>query len=194
MPDPEEREESHGIPMTGIVVGALAAGGAAALLAYGLRGTEGSADEYVSPELREMNAADEERMRRSPDPRARTRQRFTLLLANSLDVPTVAQLLRESLPVTEERLTRRRLYGFESKLGWRVPAFQFAHGQIVRDLDRVVPRLRHDLHPLEVVNWFHRENPDLQLSDQHVSPLAWLQAGGDPGVVAHLAEFVGRPI
>lgn len=187
MPDLDEREESHG--MAAAVVGGVLAVGGAALLGYALFAPGASAGEHVSPELQAMNAADEERLRQLPDPRARTRQRFALLFANSLDVLTVAQLLREPLPVTEERLTGRRLYGFESKLGWRVPAFQFSQGCIVRQLDRVVPRLRQDLHPIEVVNWFHRENPDLQ----HVSPVIWLQAGGDAGIVAHLAEYVGRP-
>lgn len=187
MPDLEEREESH--DMTAAVVGGALAVSGAALLGYAFFTSEAAPGEHVSPELQAMNAADEERMRQFPDPRARTRQRFALLFANSLDVLTVAQLLREPLPVTEERLTGRRLYGFDSKIGWRVPAFQFSQGRIVRNLDHVVPRLRQDLHPLEVVNWFHRDNPDLQ----HVSPVTWLQAGGDVGIVAHLAEYVGRP-
>lgn len=179
---------------------AFAIGGAAVGAALGA--TLGSAlfssatadPEAVSHELREMNASDQERMHNLPDPAARTRQRATLLFANSLDMPTVAKLLGESLPGTEERLMQRSLYGFGSDLGLRVPAFQFVEGRVVRNLDRVVPHLRGDLHPLEVVNWFHGENPDLQLNDRQVSPVAWLEAGGDAGVVARLAEGVGRPI
>ena len=178
----------------GAVLGA-AVGGAAVGVAIGsaLFGS-GPAHAEPSQRLQEMNAADQQRMHNLPDPAARTRQRATLLFANSLDMPTVAKLLGESLRGTEERLIQRSLYGFGSDLGLRVPAFQFVEGRVVRNLDRVLLHLRGDLHSLEVVNWFHGENPDLQLNDRQVSPVAWLEAGGDAGVVARLAEGVGRPI
>ncbi len=194
MPDLDERKESHGISTAAVLAGI---GGAAAATAVILATKKymdtDCIDEVVSTELEEFNAADAERLRKLPNPEARSRQRYTFLLANSLDVTTVAKLIGESLPATKKRLTERRLYAFEVREGWRVPAFQFVGGRVVRHLDGVVPHLRRELHPLEVVNWFSHENPDLTMKKERVSPVAWLLQGGDPSIVATLAEALGRP-
>lgn len=193
MLDLDERKEPHGISTAAVLVGIGGAAAATAAVLAAKKYLDADCDEVVSPELDELNALNEQRLRKLPNPEARSRQRYTFLLANSLDVGTVAKLMGESLPATKKRLMERRLYAFEARDGWRIPAFQFIDGRVVRHLDDVVPHLRRELHPLEVVNWFNHENPDLQMKKEPVSPVTWLLHGGDSSVVAKLAGALGRP-
>jgi hypothetical protein len=44
-----------------------------------------------------------------------------------------------------------------------------------------------DCHPLAVDGFFHTDQPELEVGGTVLSPLAWLQQGGDPSVVQALA-------
>ena len=54
----------------------------------------------------------------------------------------------------------------------------------------MLARVDRSLHPVAVLNWFMVPNPDLYLYEEAgpVSPRYWLLSGGDPEVLAHLAE------
>ncbi len=57
---------------------------------------------------------------------------------------------------------------------------------------RVVRALRQGAHPVAVQNFFTNPNPDLYLDEKEkwsLSPRDWLLSGGDPGVLAPLAEL-----
>jgi hypothetical protein len=96
-----------------------------------------------------------------------------------------------------QRLGERTLYGIKRPGGWRLPRFQFTtrvtERGTVPGIERVLPRLAPDLHPLEVVGWLTTPNPDLTVGEEErpVSPLDWLTAGLSPAAVADLAEDAG---
>lgn len=74
-------------------------------------------------------------------------------------------------------------------ISWRLPRFQFEHGQVVPNIGAVFARLRGGLHAVGVWRWFTTANPDLVIGDDEtaVSPLEWLRAGLDANRVADLA-------
>jgi hypothetical protein len=77
---------------------------------------------------------------------------------------------------------------------WRLVAFQFAGRSLIPGLERVLPHLPRDLHPLAVLGWLTRANPDLysDVDETPIAPLDWLRAGHDPERVARLATGVGQ--
>jgi hypothetical protein len=130
-------------------------------------------------------------------PLLRAAEAYMALLGSSLSVPQVAQLLGVDGSLIRRRLLAGQLYGVRQPAGWRVPLFQFAGRQVVPGLGRVLPRLPAALHPLAVVRWFTSPHPELIRPDDPdatpASPLDWLRTGGDPAVVAELAEWaLGR--
>jgi hypothetical protein len=127
------------------------------------------------------------------DALVRSAAEFAALVAASYSVSEAATRLGVDPSRVRHRLADHTLFGVRLSSGWRVPAFQFADRQIVPDLERVLPRLPSDLHPLSVLHWLTLPNPDLVIGTEErpVSPLAWLRLGMDPAVVASLAEDVG---
>ncbi|MCW5834180.1 MAG: hypothetical protein KIS78_17410 [Labilithrix sp.] len=125
----------------------------------------------------------------------RSRIELDILLAESLTLEEAARALAVSTGRLRQRLgpTSRTLYGIKDGRAWRIPKFQFASkGKLVRGIERVLPRLRPDAHPLAVAAWFSTPHQDLVVGDreERVTPRAWLLAGRDPNVVAELAEEV----
>jgi hypothetical protein len=127
------------------------------------------------------------------DPVVRTAAEYAALLASSLTVEQVAGLLGVDSSRVRHRLADRTLCGIKERSGWRLPAFQFASARLVPGIDRVLPLLPTDLHPLAVVGWFTRPNPDLLDDNEEtpMRPLDWLSTGRDPDRVARLAPSVG---
>lgn len=128
------------------------------------------------------------------NPVVRTAAEYAALLATSLSVEHAAALLGIDGSRVRHRLADRTLYGIKERGTWRLPAFQFANRGVVLGLERVLPRLPSDLHPLAVLGWLTRPDPDLSrdTDETPVSPLDWLRAGHDPERIAHLAPDVGR--
>lgn len=124
-------------------------------------------------------------------PSGATRRKFERLVDTSLSTRDAAKLLTSSTTAVTRQLRSRALYGFTMKQSWLLPVFQFRGTRVVRDLDKVLPRLNPGLHPIEVVNWFTTRHPDLVLEKRSLSPVDWLEAGGDATKVAHLAEELG---
>jgi hypothetical protein len=126
----------------------------------------------------------------------RSRIEFEVLLRrDSLTLADAAKALGVSPSRLRQRLSpgKRTLYGIKDQGAWLIPKFQFeGRNKLVRGIDRVLPRIRRDAHPLAVKKWFTTPHQDLVLGqeERRVAPLAWLAAGQSPDVVADLAEEV----
>lgn len=121
----------------------------------------------------------------------RTRRKMERFVAESLTPQAVAEMLTSTAPEVLRQLRSRTLYGFCVDRKWRVPTFQFHCGRVVPGLESVLPKLDRHLHPIQVLNWFTLPNTDLWIDEESVSPIEWLQSGGDAGKVAELAQWVG---
>lgn len=126
-------------------------------------------------------------------PLVRAAAQYAALVGSSLSVAQAAAHLHVAESRVRQRLGERTLYGIKRSGRWRLPRFQFASRGVVRGIERVLPRLASDLHPLAVVGWFTTPNPDLVVGDDErsVSPLDWLNAGLSADTVAALAEDAG---
>ena len=129
-------------------------------------------------------------------PLVRTAAQYAALIGTSLSVAQAAAHLGVAESRVRQRLGARTLYGIKLPGGWRVPRFQFAARGTVPGIERVLPHLAPDLHPLEVVGWFTTPHPDLVVDgadgeERPVSPLDWLSAGHSPDAVAALTADAG---
>jgi hypothetical protein len=123
-----------------------------------------------------------------PVPRAETAATYGALLAGGLTVAQSAARLGVDPSRVRHRLAERTLYGIRLRASWRLPAFQFAEDDgMVPGLDRVLPAIPADLHPLAVWRWLTTPVADLALDGSEAAPLQWLAAGGSPAPVADLA-------
>ena len=121
---------------------------------------------------------------------AQTDADYAALLATALTVPDLASRLGVDTSRIRQRLARHTLYGVKDGVSWRIPLFQLdeAGQALVPGLHRVAPHWV-GVHPVEVARWFTLPHVDLENADeQSMSPRDWLLTGGDPGVVATLAE------
>lgn len=125
----------------------------------------------------------------------RTRLDFELFLQDSLSLEQAADLLQLSSGRLRQRLgpRERTLYGFKEGRSWRIPRFQVdRQGHLVRCIDKVIPCIRPDAHPLAVASWFTSPHQDLVVGggEDPVTPLGWLAAGRNPGTVIDLAQEI----
>jgi excisionase family DNA binding protein len=126
-----------------------------------------------------------------PDPLARTAAKYVALLASALTTKEAAGVLGVGESRVRQRLGEGTLYGVKAGRENRLPAFQFEGGNEVPGIAEVLTRMDRSLHPVAVLNWFMVPNPDLYLDEEEarpVSPRYWLLSGGDPEVLAHLAQ------
>lgn len=116
-----------------------------------------------------------------------TAAEYARLIADSGTVREVAN----RVGLTEGRIRQMRraheLFAIREGEAWRVPWFQFDGDRPVRGLDRVIRELPMDIHPVAVFRLLTLPNPDLQLQDRPVSPIAWLRSGADPSPIVELA-------
>ncbi len=138
-----------------------------------------------------VNLADFAPRDRGPaSPLALTAAEYAALLATALTVPDLASRLGVDVSRVRQRLARHTLFGIKDGASWRIPLFQLddAGHSLVPSLHRVAPHWA-SVHPVEVARWFTLPHVDLEdTDDRPVSPREWLLGGGDPGVVADLAE------
>jgi hypothetical protein len=124
----------------------------------------------------------------------RSRIEFELLVSQSLTLEKAAKILAVNPSRLRQRLALRTLYGIKEGRSWRLPTFQFdaRRKKLVRGIDKVVPQIRPDAHPLAVASWFSAPHQDLVTGDEDepVSPLRWLAAGGSVETVAQLATEI----
>jgi hypothetical protein len=127
------------------------------------------------------------------DPLERTRIELELLLRESPLLEDAAHELKVSTGRLRQRLGERTLYGIKVGRAWRIPRFQFAKkGRLVRNIDKVLPAVSPEAHPLSIVTWFTLPHQDLVVGKQEkpATPLAWLEAGLDPEAVVKLAAEI----
>lgn len=128
------------------------------------------------------------------DPVLRGACEYAAMRATALTTKEAAARLRVNDRRVRRRLAERALYGFKVDAEWRLPLFQFAaNGDLVPNIDRVLPRLSESLSAIAVLHWFSTPNPDLVATvarDEAVSPIVWLRLGLDPKEVAELASQV----
>jgi hypothetical protein len=119
---------------------------------------------------------------------------FEMLLHRSFTLQQAAKLLDVNPSRLRQRLGQRTLYGIKDGRSWRVPRFQFdaKKKKLVRGIEKVLPRIRQDAHPLEVVTWFSIPHQDLVVgeNEEPVTPLDWLAGGRSPETVAELADEI----
>ncbi len=126
-----------------------------------------------------------------PDPLARTAAKYVALLASALTTKEAAEVLEVGESRVRQRLRERTLYSVKAGRENRLPAFQFEGGKEVPGIAQVLKHVDRSLHPVAVLNWFMLPNPDLFLDEEgtgSVSPRHWLLSGGDPEILARLAE------
>jgi hypothetical protein len=103
------------------------------------------------------------------------------LIAHSIQGDAaVADLLGVDRTRISQRLGERSLYSFQSGDERLYPVWQFDNHKTLRGLKIVLGALDPALHPLVVDHWFRTPNVDLEVNEEAMSPLAWLQTGGDP--------------
>ena len=100
----------------------------------------------------------------------RSRIEFEVLLRRgSLTLADAAKALGVTASRLRQRLSpgKRTLYGIKDEGDWRIPKFQFqGRNRLVRGIDRVLPRIRRDAHPLSVKKWFTTPHQDLVLGQE----------------------------
>lgn len=106
------------------------------------------------------------------DPFVRSAVEYGAMIATSFTVPEVAKMLRVDDSRIRQRLSSRTIYGIRLPSGWRIPRFQFDGERLLPGVDRVLPHLRKNLHPLELLHWFTTPSPDLVVGDDEtpISP------------------------
>ena len=126
------------------------------------------------------------------NPELRAAEQYAALLATSLTVREAAQRLGVDGSRIRQRLLARQMFGIRRPTGWLLPMFQFDGNRLVPGIERVLSHLNPHVHPLAVVHWFVRPHPDLcrpgDVDETPMSPRDWLLSGGNPELVAELAE------
>jgi len=103
-------------------------------------------------------------------------------------VAEVAVRLQVTSSRVRQLLGQRRLYGIRpGGRAWVIPSWQFAGDRLLPGVEMVNQAIPQDCHPLAVDGFFHTDQPELEVGGTALSPLAWLQRGGDPSVVQALA-------
>jgi excisionase family DNA binding protein len=104
---------------------------------------------------------------------------MTAILADSLTVEAAAKLLGLHQSRVRQMLSDRSMYGIKDGAEWRLPAFQFVGRRQVRNGGAVLRAVPGNVHPIELFNWLTKVEPALAIDGRAVSPLEWLELGGD---------------
>jgi hypothetical protein len=132
--------------------------------------------------------------RERPGAFEKSRIEFELLVNKSFTLEMAAKILGVNPSRLRQRLAQRTLYGIKEGRSWRIPTFQFdaKRKKLVRGIEKVLPKIRADAHPLAVATWFTNPHQDLVVGDEEksVTPLQWLSVGDSPETVASLATEI----
>lgn len=112
---------------------------------------------------------------------AATKADNDVIVATAFDVPMVATRIGVTPARIRQRLRDRTLYCFKVGGVWCIPRFQFAGPRATRlvpGIDKVIPHVREDASPLEVVRLLTLPQCDLDSDDgPDQTPVGWLTAG-----------------
>lgn len=118
---------------------------------------------------------------------ARTAAKMAALLADTESVEEAAERMGLHPSRLRQMLSDRSMYGIKDSGEWRLPGFQFVERRLVRNLGAVLRAAPTNLHPIELFNWLTRPDPALLIAGKSVTPIQWLELGGDPEPVAAFA-------
>jgi uncharacterized protein YifE (UPF0438 family) len=122
------------------------------------------------------------------DPVARTQAGFVALLADALTVDEAATSLHRDVSRIRQRVRDGSLLAVRDEDGTHLPRAQFDDdGREIPGMADVLRAVPSGLHPVAVVTWLTRPDPDLRLAGEPVSPREWLRSGGTAEPVAELA-------
>ena len=126
------------------------------------------------------------------DPLAATAAQYAAIIDTSLNTGNAAKRLKVPDNRIRQMIARRTLYSILLNNRRYIPIFQFEkEGGLVPNITKVNAALPDELHPIDVYDWYTRPDPDLFIGDDvdaRVSPLAWLQSGGNVELVVMLAR------
>ena len=90
------------------------------------------------------------------DPIVKTAAIYASLLASSLTVSQVAQMLGVTRGRVRQELYAGTIYGLKETGGWRLPRWQFTDDLtgLLPGIRRVLPHLDRGMHPVAVYTWF----------------------------------------
>ena len=121
----------------------------------------------------------------------RTAVKDAAIRSSALTVRQAAKQLGVTDGRIRQRLTARTLYGMLVDGAWRLPRWQFGEdGKPIRGLEKVLPRLPEEMHPVAVHAWLTTAKSDLELDGTPISPAQWLAGGGKVDeVIALVADL-----
>ncbi|WP_433613349.1 hypothetical protein [Prescottella agglutinans] len=108
------------------------------------------------------------------------------LVHSSLSVTDAAQRLGVTTARIRQRLTDGTLWAFDSGQGRLLPPAQFTAAGAVPHLEKVLPLLGKDLHPLTVQALLTQPQPSLTLDGRPVSIVTWL--AGSAGTAQEIEQ------
>ncbi|GBF17750.1 hypothetical protein Br6_05157 [Rhodococcus sp. Br-6] len=153
-----------------------------------------AADAATGPALSEHDAALLAEAGFVTDPAAATAARVARdirmqdLVHSSLSVTAAAERLGVTTARIRQRLTDGTLWAFDSGRNRLLPPGQFTADGAVPHLEKVLPWLPKDLHPLTVQSLLTQPQPSLVVDDRPVSIVAWLT--GSAGTDAEILEAI----
>ncbi len=93
----------------------------------------------------------------------------------------LAKFLGVNRSRVSQRISERSLYSFAGIGGDRFyPKWQFADRKPLPGLRAVFAALAPKIHPLVVDHWVCTPSADLVVDGENLTPILWLQTGGDP--------------
>ncbi|MDQ6783368.1 MAG: hypothetical protein M3063_07995 [Actinomycetota bacterium] len=115
----------------------------------------------------------------------------TALAATSISVKEAAERMGVDPSRIHHRIGDRALYAYKFGPRLRLPLWQFQEdGTALPSLRAVLTASPSELHPLSVHGFMTHPNSDLEIGDEHVSPVHWLTAGGEVQAVVALVKDI----
>ncbi|WP_132992683.1 hypothetical protein [Gordonia zhaorongruii] len=119
----------------------------------------------------------------------KTARRLEAIRATGLSREAVMPMLAADGGTVDDRIEDHTLLAVHAGDDLVFPAFQFVDGVEVPHWGQVCPVVPHGDHrAISAESFMMHPACDLVIDDAEVSPVAWLLAGGDPGIVVRLAR------
>lgn len=145
--------------------------------------------------LREVGALQADLPPLGDRPSAVSADALRRMLADALSAKQAALMLALTPGRIRQMIADRTVLAVRGQGGWKLPQFQFASedgARLIRGLDKVLPELPEDVHPLVVQAFMNRAHPDLGIDGEPRTPRDWLEGGGSIEKVVELARDLHR--
>ena len=113
-----------------------------------------------------------------------------VMIASALSQSQAAQLLGVDPSRVRQRISQGTIYAIAGENNVKVlPRFQFTDKGVLPGLDKILPVIHHDAHPIAVQRFFLTVSTDLYSEELHtfLSPRDWLITGHSPAPVIRMA-------